>query len=122
MDTIYELKTSALIEASMMVGAILAGATDEELEKVEQMASNIGIAFQIQDDILDVTSTEEVLGKPIHSDEKNEKTTYVTLYGIEKASAVVEERSKEAIALLHELPGENDYLEELIIKLIHRVK
>lgn len=122
LDTIYELKTSALIEASMMVGAILAGATDEELEKVEQMASNIGIAFQIQDDILDVTSTEEVLGKPIHSDEKNEKTTYVTLYGIEKASAVVEERSKEAIALLHELPGENDYLEELIIKLIHRVK
>ena len=122
MDTIYELKTSALIEASMMVGAILAGATDEELEKVEQMASNIGIAFQVQDDILDVTSTEEVLGKPIHSDEKNEKTTYVTLYGIEKASAVVEERSKEAIALLHELPGENDYLEELIIKLIHRVK
>ena len=105
-----------------MVGAILAGATDEELEKVEQMASNIGIAFQVQDDILDVTSTEEVLGKPIHSDEKNEKTTYVTLYGIEKASAVVEERSKEAIALLHELPGENDYLEELIIKLIHRVK
>ena len=122
LDTIYELKTSALIEASMMVGAILAGATDEELEKVEQMASNIGIAFQVQDDILDVTSTEEVLGKPIHSDEKNEKTTYVTLYGIEKASAVVEERSKEAIALLHELPGENDYLEELIIKLIHRVK
>ena len=122
LDTIYELKTSALIEASMMVGAILAGATDEELEKVEQMASNIGIAFQVQDDILDVTSTEEVLGKPIHSDEKNEKTTYVTLYGIERASAVVEERSKEAIALLHELPGENDYLEELIIKLIHRVK
>lgn len=122
LDTIYELKTSALIEAAMMVGAILAGATDEELEKVEQMASNIGIAFQVQDDILDVTSTEEVLGKPIHSDEKNEKTTYVTLYGIEKASAVVEERSKEAITLLHELPGENDYLEELIIKLIHRVK
>ena len=122
LDTIYELKTSALIEAAMMVGAILAGATDEELEKVEQMASNIGIAFQVQDDILDVTSTEEVLGKPIHSDEKNEKTTYVTLYGIEKASAVVEERSKEAITLLHELPGENVYLEELIIKLIHRVK
>ena len=122
LDTIYELKTSALIEAAMMVGAILAGATDEELEKVEQMASNIGIAFQVQDDILDVTSTEEVLGKPIHSDEKNEKTTYVTLYGIEKASAVVEEKSKEAIALLHELPGENEYLEELIIKLINRVK
>ena len=122
LDTIYELKTGALIECAMMIGAILGGASNAEIQSVEKIAHYVGVAFQIQDDILDVTSTEEVLGKPIHSDEKNEKTTYVTLYGIEKASAVVEERSKEAIALLHELPGENDYLEELIIKLIHRVK
>ena len=120
LDTIYELKTSALIEASMMVGAILAGATDEELEKVEQMASNIGIPFQVQDDILDVTSTEEVLGKPIHSDEKNQKTTYVTLLGIEQAQKKVEELSNEAIALLHQFTGENAYLEQLLIQLIHR--
>lgn len=122
LDTIYELKTSALIEAAMMVGAILAGASDEEVGRIEKMASDIGIAFQIQDDILDVTSTEEVLGKPIHSDEKNEKTTYVTLYGVEKASAIVEAKSRDAIASLHEFPGNYEFLETLIIKLIHRVK
>ena len=75
LDTIYELKTSALIEASMMIGAILGGASEEEVKIVERIAKNVGIAFQIQDDILDITSTTEVLGKPVHSDEKNEKTT-----------------------------------------------
>ena len=77
-------------------------------------------AFQIQDDILDVTSTEEVLGKPIHSDEKNQKTTYVTLLGIEQAQKRVEELSNQAIDLLHQLSGENEYLEQLLIQLIHR--
>ena len=80
----------------------------------------MGIAFQIQDDILDVTSTEEVLGKPIHSDEKNQKTTYVTLLGIEQAQKSVEDLSNQAIDLLHQLSGENEYLEQLLIQLIHR--
>ena len=79
LDFIYELKTGALLEASMMVGAVLAGASDEEVEAVEKIASDVGLAFQIRDDILDVTSTLETLGKPIHSDDKNEKTTYVTI-------------------------------------------
>ena len=70
LDYIYKNKTSALIEASMMTGAVLAGASEKELKVVEQAAENIGLAFQIQDDILDVTSTQEELGKPIHSDEK----------------------------------------------------
>ena len=122
LDTIYELKTAALIEASMMIGAILAGATEEEVKKVEKIAHYVGIAFQIQDDILDVTSTEEVLGKPIHSDEKNEKTTYVTLMGTTEAGKVVEELSEKAIGLLHQLSGENKYLEQLLIQLIHRDK
>lgn len=122
LDTIYELKTSALIESSMMIGAVLGGACEEELLQVEQIAKNVGIAFQIQDDILDVTSTKEVLGKPIHSDEKNEKTTYVTLFGVEKASEIVEEKSREAISKLNSLPGENTYLEQLLIQLIHREK
>lgn len=122
LDTIYELKTAALIEASMMIGAILAGATEEEVKKVEKIAHYVGIAFQIQDDILDVTSTEEVLGKPIHSDEKNEKTTYVTLMGTTEAGKVVEELSEKAIGLLHKLSGENIYLEQLLIQLIHRDK
>ena len=120
LDTIYELKTSALIEAAMMIGAILGEASEEEVKIVEKIAKNVGIAFQIQDDILDVTSTEEVLGKPIHSDEKNEKTTYVTLFGIDGAKKAVEERSHEAISMLHRLPGENPFLEELLVQLIYR--
>ncbi len=120
LDTIYELKTSALIESAMMIGAILGGASEEEVKIVEKIAKNVGIAFQIQDDILDVTSTTEVLGKPIHSDEKNKKTTYLTMFGLEKAKEIVEARSKEAIALLKSLPGENEYLETLLVQLIHR--
>ncbi len=120
LDTIYVLKTSALIEASMMIGAIFGGASEEEVKKVEKIARYVGIAFQIQDDILDVTSTEEVLGKPIYSDEKNEKTTYVTLMGVEGAKKVVEEYSAKAIDLLHQLSGKNEYLEQLLIQLIHR--
>lgn len=120
LDTIYELKTGALIECAMMIGAILGNASAEEVKKVEKIAHYVGVAFQVQDDILDVTSTEEVLGKPIHSDEKNEKTTYVTLMGIEEAGKVVEDLSGQAINLLHELSGENEYLEQLLIQLIHR--
>lgn len=120
LDTIYELKTAALIEAAMMIGAILGGASEEEVKITEQIARNVGVAFQIQDDILDVTSTDAVLGKPVHSDEKNEKTTYVTLLGIAEAGRIVKERSDQAIELLHELPGNNDYLETLLKYLIHR--
>ena len=120
LDTIYELKTGALIECAMMIGAILGGAEEEDVRKVEKIAHYVGIAFQIQDDILDVTSKEEVLGKPIHSDEKNQKTTYVTLLGIEQAQKRVEELSNQAIDLLHQLSGENEYLEQLLIQLIHR--
>ena len=120
LDTIYKLKTSALIEASIMIGAVLGGASCEEVKIVEKVAENVGIAFQIQDDILDVTSTSEVLGKPIYSDERNDKTTYVTLVGLGKAQELVEEKSREAIELLQSLPGENKYLEELLVQLIHR--
>ena len=120
LDTIYKLKTAALIEAAMMIGAILGGASEEEVKKTEQIACNVGIAFQIQDDILDVTSTSEVLGKPVHSDEKNEKTTYVTLMGVEEAGRKVQELSDEAVSLLHQLPGEHEFLEQLLLALIHR--
>lgn len=117
---IYELKTCALIEAAMMIGAVLAGAFDEEVAKVENIARKVGMAFQIQDDILDITSTNEVLGKPVHSDEKNEKTTYVTLAGYEKAKEEVERLSIEAILELENLHKQNSYLMCLIEKLIHR--
>lgn len=117
---IHANKTAALIQSAMTIGATLAGATNEVIAALELCAYNVGIAFQIQDDILDVTSTEEVLGKPIHSDEKNQKTTYVILLGIEQAQKKVEELSNEAIALLHQFTGENAYLEQLLIQLIHR--
>lgn len=119
---IYENKTSALIEGSMMAGAILGGASAEEVAVVEKAASGIGLAFQIQDDILDVTSTAEELGKPIHSDEKNHKTTYVTLMGIEKASQQVAELSEEAVKLLEGLNKKNEFLLTLVKELVGRRK
>ena len=122
LDFIYELKTSALIECAMMIGAILAGAGDSDVKKMELIAKNVGLAFQIQDDILDVTSTVEVLGKPVLSDEKNEKTTYVTLVGLENAKKYVKEMSNEAIAILQEFEAKNPFLEELLRQLIHREK
>lgn len=122
LDFIYALKTGALLEASMMVGALLAGASEEEIKTVEQVALDVGLAFQIRDDILDVTSTLETLGKPIHSDDKNEKTTYVTLRGLEQASRDVEEISGRALSRLASLPYENEFLTELIKSLIYREK
>lgn len=122
LDFIYALKTGALLESAMMIGAVLAGACEEEVCKVEQIAANVGLAFQIRDDILDVTSTTEELGKPIHSDEKNEKTTYVTLRGLEEAARDVENISREALELLKGLKRENPFLEELIRELVHREK
>lgn len=120
LNYIYENKTSALIEAALMVGGILAGATD--IEKLEQIGSKIGIAFQIQDDILDVISSAEELGKPIGSDEKNNKTTYVTLEGIEKAGNEVQKLTDEAVGLLRELTDEKSFLEELFQSLCARRK
>ncbi|MEE0469533.1 MAG: farnesyl diphosphate synthase [Blautia sp.] len=120
LDYIYENKTSALIEAALMVGGILAGASD--IEKLEQIGSKIGIAFQIQDDILDVISSAEELGKPIGSDEKNNKTTYVTLEGIEKAGNEVQKLTDEAVGLLRELTDEKSFLEELFQSLCARRK
>ena len=122
LDFIHRLKTGALIEASMVIGALLAGASREDVDVVENIAGKVGLAFQIQDDILDVTSTTEVLGKPVLSDEKNHKTTYVTIRGLEQAKKDVEEISKEAVALLDGLSCENAYLRALILMLVSREK
>ena len=122
LDFIYRLKTGALIEASMLIGAVLGGAAEEDCKIVESLALKIGMAFQIQDDILDVTSSQEVLGKPVLSDEKNNKTTYVSLEGIEKAKRDVEKLSETAVDILYSLPGSNDFLEDLIKVLVSREK
>ena len=122
LDFIYRLKTGALLEASFMVGAALAGVSDDMIRVLEETGKNIGYAFQIQDDILDVTSTTELLGKPVHSDEKNEKTTYVTWKGIEKAHEDVERLTQEAVDLLRKFPAKDDFLEELLKSLVYREK
>lgn len=122
LDYIYENKTSALIQASMMTGAVLGGASPEEVSVIEKAAGNIGLAFQIQDDILDVTSTAEELGKPIHSDEKNHKTTYVTLMGIQDASRQVAKLSEEAVQLLEGMDKNNEFLFTLVRELVERRK
>lgn len=122
LDFIYRLKTGALIESSMMIGAILAGASSDEVSRVEQIAAKLGLAFQIQDDVLDVTSTLEVLGKPVGSDEKNNKATYVTFEGLDKAVSDVECISKEAEEQLDDLGYDDAFLKELFEYLIHREK
>ena len=122
LDFIYRLKTGALLEASMMIGAVLAGASEEELLAVRNIAADVGLAFQIQDDILDVVSTAEVLGKPVLSDEKNSKTTYVTLEGLDKAKMDVKEISERAVKRLADLSGQNPFLVELVEMLVTREK
>ncbi len=117
---IYHLKTGALLESSMLIGAILAGATLSEQERVEQAAGELGLAFQIQDDILDVVSTTEKLGKPVGSDEKNHKTTWVTLFGVEQAGKDVEQLSEHSVALMDALVVKNEFLTWLMLDLIHR--
>ena len=117
---IHKNKTAALIEAAMMIGGIFAGCNDDRVKDIEAAGYDIGLAFQIQDDILDVTSTFETLGKPIGSDLRNNKQTYISVYGIEHATAEVERLSNEAIKLLS--LKDDDFLHDYINYLIHRNK
>lgn len=119
---IHKNKTAALIESAMMIGAVLANAEEEEIARMEKIAENIGIAFQIQDDILDVTSSLAVLGKATGSDEKNNKATYVSLNGLEQSCQDVERLSKEAMEALRSFPSRNEFLEQLVESLITRTK
>ena len=123
MDTlmfIHENKTAALIECSMMIGAILAGAPDDEVSKIEGIAKKVGLAFQIQDDILDRTGTQEELGKPIGSDERNEKNTYVSLVGLDQAVLDQKKLTQDAIGDFDQLLGRNDFLRQLLLDLTAR--
>ena len=122
LDYIYLNKTAALLEAPLMIGAILGGASRGEVSCLEQIGRKIGLAFQIQDDILDVTSTTEELGKPVFSEEKNHKTTYVTLLDVEGAGKEVERLTSDAVRLLETLPGEKAFMKELLNYLALRKK
>lgn len=117
---IHENKTAALIEASLMIGAILGGANESEIKLMEEAGSAIGIAFQIRDDILDVEGTFEELGKPIGSDEENNKDTYVTLFGLDEAKRDVAEYSDKAIKILDSFEKKNPFLKELVESLVLR--
>lgn len=127
LDFIFRLKTGALLEASLMIGSMLAGASEEAVSVMEQIGNRIGLAFQIQDDILDVTGNEKEIGKPVLSDEKNHKTTYVTLYGMEKAIKDVENYTEEAARMLEqiktgEIVRDTDFFEGILHMLVHRNK
>ncbi len=119
---VYENKTAALIEAAMAIGAILAGASDDEVDIILQIASDVGHAFQIQDDLLDVLGNSDVIGKPIRSDEENGKVTYVTVHGINQAKEDVKILSERAVKRFTELEYENEFLKALIIFLVTREK
>lgn len=122
LEFIYRLKTGALLESAMLIGAILAGATKGEQRQVEQAAGELGLAFQIQDDILDITSTTEILGKPVGSDEKNCKTTWATLRGIEGAKQDAERLSRQSVERMEGLVVKNEFLTSLMLELMQREK
>ena len=123
---VYKNKTAALIEASLMIGGILAGAGPDVIAALERVGTEIGIAFQIQDDILDVTGEEEVIGKPVLSDQKNEKSTYIALYGLKKSREKVEECTRKGLDALMEISAEREeekqFLYELLLSLVGREK
>ncbi len=117
---VYEKKTSALLETAFMIGGILAGASDGEVDRLEQMGRKLGIAFQIQDDILDVVGDERKLGKPVHSDESNDKSTFAAMNGIEASKMKVREYTDAALGDLKEFDGEKEFLTELMNWLVER--
>ena len=122
LNYIHKHKTACLIESGFQIGAIVAGAPSEDVDKLGKIAENIGIAFQIQDDILDVIGDSEELGKMTGSDEKDGKVTYVTMHGLEKAAEDVRRMSEEALSLFDSLSAKNDFLRELIVSLITRTR
>ena len=117
---IHENKTGALIQAAMVIGAILAGASDEEIDKISQVALLVGTAFQIEDDILDVEGDEQLIGKRVGSDMKNNKTTYVTIKGVPEAKKDAREMSGKAVRIYDGIGKENGFLRELILSMIGR--
>lgn len=116
----YLLKTGALLSAAAEIGCILSGADDDTINIAREYALNVGLAFQIIDDILDITGDEAVLGKPIGSDSENNKTTFVTLYGLEKAKEIAKELTYDALNLLKTFNGDTDSLEQLTHYLLNR--
>ena len=117
---IHKNKTAAMLQGALKAGTLLAGGTEQQVKMMEQAGEKIGVAFQIADDILDVTSTFQEIGKPVHSNEKNEKNTFVTMYGIEASQKMVETLSEEAITIFQKFGKKADFLIELTQYLMKR--
>ena len=117
---IHDKKTAAMIQSSMMIGAVLAGAGEDDIASLEKIGYLVGLAFQIRDDILDIEGTQEELGKPIGSDAKNHKATYVSLAGMEKAKKDVEDFSAQAIDMVQNLSSKSSFLTDMIRDLVYR--
>lgn len=119
LHTMYLLKTGKLIKTSCVMGCIAAGADDEKIKYAEKYAECLGMAFQIIDDILDVTGNEQLLGKPVGSDAEENKTTFVTIFGIEKAREEAEKYTKQAMDILDKFDN-NEFLKELTEYMLNR--
>ena len=122
-ETISEMhikKTGALLAAACMMGAVCGGADENTVNYAREYGINLGLAFQIMDDILDVTSSEEALGKPIGSDKDNEKSTFVTLLGLDKCYNLVNEYTEKAINSLENIKANTDELKDIALKLSER--
>ena len=115
-------KTGALFRAAIRSGAVLAGANEKQLDALTAYAEKFGLAFQITDDILDVVGDETVIGKPVGSDEKNHKSTYVTLNSLEEARELAQAAVDEAAGALKEFGPEADFLRNLVVYLVNRKK
>ena len=120
LDFLYEKKTACLIEAAMMIGAVLAGADENEVNEIEKIGHNIGIAFQIEDDILDVEGDQETVGKEIGQDIRNNKVTYVAFEGYERSKADIWKLTGEAVGILQGMPYQNKFLTALLYYLTDR--
>lgn len=120
LNYMHKNKTGALIEASILSGAIMGGAKNSDLEKLSLFGEKLGLAFQIKDDILDVTQTTEILGKTANSDIENKKTNFISLYGLEKCQIICEDLTKECIELLDSIEGNIEILKELTLLLLER--
>ena len=117
LKTLHRKKTGALIDAAAMVGAISAG---KDANILKEYSSSLGMAFQIRDDILDIEGNEEIIGKPIYSDEKNNKVTFITLYGIGGAKSQLEEETQKAVDSIAFLGEKGEFLRELAFYLLNR--
>ncbi len=118
-DFINKNKTAALIECAMMIGACLGGANDEQIKDIESIAGSVGLAFQVQDDILDIIGDEKKLGKPIHSDADNGKCNYATVHGLDKAKEYVNRMSEYANNILSKLQVQDEAAKNELMTLIN---